>query len=63
MPPAPRGVAPPPGSRGDACGCWRGESRLRMLFIVDDEEVATALQLIEYGGEDEHAWLLLEPEA
>ena len=34
-----------------------------MLFIVDDEEVATALQLIEYGGEDEHAWLLLEPEA
>jgi len=25
--------------------------------------VATVLQLTEYGGEDEHAWLLLEPKA
>ena len=32
-------------------------------YEVDDEEVATALQLAEYGGEDESSWVLLEPVA
>ena len=29
----------------------------------DDETVATALSLNEYGGDDESSWLLLEPVA
>ena len=40
-----------------------GQCNFYIHYEVDDEEVATVLQLTEYGGEDEHAWLLLEPEA
>ena len=32
-------------------------------YEVDDYEVATALSLNEYGGDDESSWLLLEPVA
>ena len=32
-------------------------------YEVDDDEVATALSLNEYGGDDESSWLLLEPVA
>jgi len=30
---------------------------------INDEEVATALRLAEYGGEEEGSWVLLEPVA
>ena len=31
-----------------------------VYYQVDDDEVPTALRLVDYGGEDEGAWLLLE---
>ena len=42
--------------RGQPCNFY-------IHYEVDDDEVATVLQLTEYGGEDEGSWLLLEPEA
>ena len=45
------------------CLCRLRDCCYDIHYEVDDDEVATVLQLSEHGGEDEGCWVMLEPQS